>query len=383
MVLFIVFVQPWQCSGVSRALAKSSACKYNHFHLSLCVAGDLNSFPFFFLCPSLCFDQRFSLCTADWPCSVLPVLCVCACAHGHPPRPRRFLTLWWMNVTHGSCTFFLSNAHFFCTNKHRPQYWERLIQATYSNGDPHNLAQRLAEVLTCKKKNKKEENAESFIIRLNICTLMCPDYLRLMSLTQTNRSTRRTHTVIRSELEGGSVLSVFISQGLAPSLGTICRVCVCVCDCERVWVFICRMRKTNTPSHYAPVFCVILHPIFLQYFSVFFCAAAVCQQRAVPTFYCMGIFFFFVCKGEKPMSWCRWVWADLADPVKSLMVAHLLFLFNLPSLSAGRSVQHSGGQEWRETSVLFPNYFISYYHKATCWLQIFFFCKILLMRRRN
>lgn len=41
------------------------------------------------------------------------------------------------------------------------------------------------------------------------------------------------------------------------------------------------------------------------------------------------------------MSWCRWVWADLADPVKSLMVAHLLFLFNLPSLSAGRSVQHS------------------------------------------
>lgn len=151
----------------------------------------------------------------------------------------------------------------------------------------------------------------------------------------------------------------------------------CVCVCVTVSVCECSFVVCVRQIHhhiYAPVFCVILHPIFLQYFSVFFCAAAICQQRALPKFYCMGIsfFFFFVCKGEKPMSWCRWVWADLADPVKSLMVAHLLFLFNLPSLSAGRSVQHSGGQEWRETSVLFPNYFISYYHKATCWLQFFF-----------
>lgn len=120
---------------------------------------------------------------------------------------------------------------------------------------------------------------------------MRPDYLRLMSLTQTNRSTRRTHTVIRSELEGVCLSRRAWLPASEPYVECVC-VCVTVSVCECSFVVCVRQIHHHI---YAPVFCVILHLIFLQYFSVFFCAAAVCQQRAVPKFYCMGIFFFFSC----------------------------------------------------------------------------------------
>lgn len=96
------------------------------------------------------------------------------------------------------------------------------------------------------------------------------------------------------------------------------------------------MRKTNTPSHYAPVFCVIIRTIFLQYFSVFICAAAICQQVQHFT----ALAFFGGMQSWKthelvPVS-LSWFSRPCEKPDGSTSV-----ISYLPFLSADRSVQHS------------------------------------------